>query len=166
MSIHVMKKTLTLFVALLISHLVIAQDSYLKITGVVTKENKTALDSCWIKIKKNDVFVDSVLTDASGRFEFDSLAVNHFYEIHFSKATYSYKFVQVDMNGVDAEEYTKFPVDIDMALFSTVYIVDRKINFMKTSPVAKGFYNPKTYKIEWNGAYFLEMKNKIEEAKK
>lgn len=161
-----MKKLLVLFGFILLSQFVMAQDSYLKIYGKVTKEDESALDSCWVKIKKDAVFVDSVLTSASGKFEFDSLAVNHTYEIHFSKEIYSYKFVEIDMNGVDFEEYTKFPVEIQMALFSTAYIVDRKIEFLKTTPVAKGFYNPKTYKIEWNGAYFLEMKNKIEEAKK
>lgn len=161
-----MKKLLTLFTFFCLSQIVVAQDSYLKISGKVTKEDESALDSCWVKIKKDAVFMDSVLTNGNGKFEFDSLTVNHTYEIHFVKDLYSYKFVQIDMNGVDAEEYTKFPVDIQMALFSTIYIVDRKINFLTSEPVAKGFFNPKTITIEWDGAYFLEMKNKIEEAKK
>lgn len=161
-----MKKLFYLFTFLLLTNFVTAQDSYLKISGKVTKEDESALDSCWVKIKKDAVYIDSTLTTGNGKFEFDSLTVNNIYEIHFVKDLYSYKFVQINMNGVDAEEYTKFPIDIQMALFSTIYIVDRKINFLKSEPVAKGFFNPKTITIEWDGAYFLEMKNKIEEAKK
>lgn len=161
-----MKKLLTFFAFLCLSQLVIAQDSYIKVYGKVSKEDESALDSCWVKIKKDNVFVDSILTRVNGKFVFDSLAVNHKYEIHFTKDLYSYKFVEIDMNGVDAEEYTLFPIEMSMALFSTAYIVDRKINFLKSEPVAKGFFNPKTITIEWDGAYFLKMKNKIEEAKK
>lgn len=161
-----MKNLFLSFILILAVNLCYGQQSYLNLIGKVTNEKEIAIDSCWIKIKKDAIFIDSVLTKPNGKFAFDSLVTGHIYQIHFSANTYSYKIVSIDLTKAPENDYTKFPVIIDMSLFSTKYILDRKIEFLKTEPVAKGFYNDKIDNIEWDGAYFLKMKTKVEEAKK
>lgn len=143
-----------------------AQDSRLYLKGKVEIETKEPLMNCHLQLFMDDNLVKVDTTGPSGMFKFDSLEVGHVYDLYFEAEGYSLKFVRIDTKEIDKKEMTKFPMVIDMALFSTAGIKPEKLYFLQSEPYAVAKYNKEKDNIEWDLIYLDKMKKKVEEVRK
>ena len=143
-----------------------SQDSRLYLKGKVEIETKEPLLNCHLQLFMDDNLVKVDTTGPSGMFRMDSLEVGHVYDLYFEADGYSLKFVRIDTKKIDPKGLTKYPMIIDMALFSTSGIKPEKLYFLQTEAYAVAKYNKEKDNIEWDLIYLEKMKKKVEEVRK
>jgi hypothetical protein len=158
-------KILTLFF-LLTSFASFSQDSHVVIKGKVENELKEQLMNCNLQLFKDDNLVKVDTTGPSGMYHIDSLYVGHVYDLFFEAEGYSLKFVRIDVKDADRNDLIRFPLELNMALFSTAGIHESKLYFLQSEPYAIARYNKETKTIEWDMAYLEKMKKKVEAVRK
>lgn len=151
--------TISLLFACLISF---SQNSHVVIKGKVENELKEQLMDCNLQVFKDDALIMVDTTGPSGMFKFDSLYVGHVYDIYFEAEGYSLKFVRIDVKDADLKELVRYPVEINMALFSTEGIKPEKLYFLQSEPYAIMKYNKTTGSIEYDKVYLEKMKKKVD----
>jgi hypothetical protein len=154
----------TLFSLLLFSVSIFAfsQDSHVYIKGAVENETKEKIMGCNLQLFQDDRLIKTDTTGPSGMFKFDSLAVGHTYDLYFESAGYSLKFVRIDVTKADPKDLTRFPLEINMALFSTEGLNMEKLSFLQSEPYAIARYNKTIDNIEWDTVYLEKMKKKVD----
>lgn len=160
-----MKKQLFTLAFLLTFFISFSQNSHVVIKGKVENELKEQLSKCNLQVFKDDNLVKVDTTGAEGTFTFDSLYVGHVYDLYFVAEGYSIKFVRIDVKESNLKDLIRFPLELDMALFSTVGINLAKLEFMQIEPYAVAKYNKATQTIEWDLEYLEKMKKKVEAAR-
>lgn len=151
--------TFSLLFSVLVSY---AQNSHLFIKGTVENELKEPLMGCNLQVFKDDNLIMVDTTGPSGMFKFDSLYVGHVYDLYFEMEGYSLKFVRIDMKDANPKDLTRFPLEINMALFSTKDIKPESLYFLQSKPYAQAKYVKSIDKIEWDLIYLEKMKKEIE----
>lgn len=139
-----------------------SQNSHVVIKGKVENELKEQIMNCNLQVFKDDNLVMVDTTGPSGMFKFDSLYVGHVYDIYFESEGYSLKFVRIDVKDANLNDLIRFPLELNMALFSTIGINEAKMHFMQSEPYAIAKYNKATQTIEWDMAYLEKMKKKVD----
>jgi hypothetical protein len=92
--------------------------------------------------------------------------VGHVYDLFFEAEGYSLKFVRIDVKDASLEDLIRFPIELNMALFSTTGIHESKLYFLQSEPYAIAKYNKETQTIEWDMAYLEKMKKKVDAVRK
>lgn len=161
-----MKKHLLTFGFLFIYLFSFSQESHVVIKGKVENELKEQLMNCNLQLFKDDNLVKVDTTGPSGMYHIDSLYVGHVYDLFFEAEGYSLKFVRIDVKDASLEDLIRFPLELNMALFSTVGIHESKLYFLQSEPYAIAKYNKETQTIEWDLAYLEKMKKKVDSVRK
>jgi hypothetical protein len=139
-----------------------SQNSHVVIKGKVENELKEQIMNCNLQVFKDDNLVMVDTTGPSGMFKIDSLYVGHVYDIYFEAEGYSLKFVRIDVRDAVLRDLIRFPLELNMALFSTEGIPESKLYFLQSEPYAMAKYNKETNTIEWDMTYLEKMKKKVE----
>jgi hypothetical protein len=140
-----------------------SQNSHVVIKGKVENELKEHIAKCNLQVFKDDNLVKVDTTGTAGTFTFDSLYVGHVYDLYFEAEGYSLKFVRIDVKEASLYHLTRFPLELNMALFSTAGINEAKLHFLQSEPYAIAKYNKATQTIEWDMAYLEKMKKKVDD---
>ena len=154
----------TLFLVFLFTYS-FAQESQLFIKGKVDNDIKEPLSGCNNQLFQDDNLIKMITADSSGRFNLDSLPVGHIYDLFFEAENYALKFVRIDVKSADPKDMVKFPLEINMALFSTIGVKPEKLYFLQSEPYAIARYNSVIENIEWDAAYLEKMKKKTDQAR-
>ena len=139
-----------------------SQNSHVVIKGKVENELKEQISKCNLQVFKDDNLVKVDTTGAGGTFTFDSLYVGHVYDLYFEAEGYSLKFVRIDVKEASLNHLIRFPLELNMALFSTAGINEAKLHFMQSEPYAIAKYNKANQTIEWDLEYLEKMKKKVD----
>ena len=142
-----------------------SQNSHVAIKGKVENEWKEKISKCHLQVFKDDKLVKADTTEIEGTFAFDSLYVGHVYDIYFEAESHSLKFVRIDVKEASLNHLIRFPLELNMALFSTAGINLTKLEFMQIEPYAIAKYNKATQTIEWDLEYLEKMKKKVDAAR-
>jgi len=157
-----MKKHIFTFCFLVSSLISFSQNSHVFVKGKVENELKEQIMNCNLQVFKDDNLVMVDTTGPSGMFKFDSLYVGHVYDLYFEAEGYSLKFVRIDVKDAVLRDLIRFPLELNMALFSTEGIPESKLYFLQSEPYAIAKYNKESKTIEWDLNYLEKMKKKVE----
>lgn len=157
-----MKRHILTFGLLLTFLMSFSQNSHVVIKGKVENELKEHIANCNLQVFKDDNLVMVDTTKSDGTYIFDSLYVGHVYDLYFEAEGYSLKFVRIDVKEASLDHLIRFPLELNMALFSTVGINEAKMHFMQSEPYAIAKYNKTTQAIEWDMTYLEKMKKKVD----
>ena len=160
-----MKKYLFTISLFFISLVSFSQNSHVFVKGKVENELKEQIMNCNLQVFKDDNLVMVDTTGPSGMFKFDSLYVGHVYDLYFEAEGYSLKFVRIDVKDAALRDLIRFPLELNMALFSTEGIQESKLYFLQSEPYAIAKYNKETKTIEWDMTYLEKMKKKVDAAR-
>jgi hypothetical protein len=157
-----MKKQLFTFGFLFTFFISFSQNSHVVIKGKIENELKEQISKCNLQVFKDDHLVKADTTDANGAFKIDSLYVGHVYDLYFEAEGYSLKFVRIDVKEANLNHLIRYPLELNMALFSTTGINEAKMHFMQSEPYAIAKYNKVNQTIEWDLEYLEKMKKKVD----
>lgn len=112
-----------------------------------------------IEVWSGNQLITTVETGPKGKYKVD-LAYYPHYTLKFGKAPYITKIVEIDTKGFDrAAEFGIVNLDLDVSLFRDEGYMG--IDFMSYTPVAKGYFNKKKGKLEWDENYSQQMTGRI-----
>ncbi len=112
-----------------------------------------------IEVWSGDQYITSIDTGPKGKYKVD-LAYFPSYTLKFGKAPYITKIIEIDTRGFSrAAEFGIVNLDLDVALFRDEGYIG--MDFMSYTPVAKGYFNKKKGKLEWDEGYSQHMIGRI-----
>lgn len=158
-----MKNLLTLVVLLLLSANVYSQTDKLTVKGKITDTSSIGLGAVKIDVFQDGKLLQTLTTASNGMYKIDSLALEHVYQLHFSKEGYCYKFAELIMKSTTEKKMEgTFPMEVNTSLFLVNKKKAKKLKFLKTEPTAKAQYNSEIDNVEWDIPYIQSMKAKID----
>lgn len=162
-----MKYFFTISILLFLSSKVFSQSDYLTLKGIATDTNDVNMGGVGVQLFQDGKLIKSHGALMSTSFEFDSLELEHVYQVHFSKKGYSYKIAEINMKSLPGEKLSgNFPMQLNSTLFPVTKRQAKKLKFMKTEPVAKASYSAQEGNMVWDMEYIEAMKKKIAAALK
>lgn len=160
-------KTIFTFTVLLLIQSTIHAESDVKcfnISGQVYELNladsaEKSVQKTSIEVWSGDELITTVETGAKGKYKI-GLAYYPHYTLKFGKAPYVTKIVEINTQGFGrAAEFGIVNLDLDVSLFRDEGYMG--MDFMSYTPVAKGYFNKKKGKLEWDEKYSQQMTGRI-----
>ncbi len=131
--------------------------------SVKSQEDKKKIVGAKINVYRNGSKVETVTTDAKGKFKI-SLNPDGMYKLEFSNSGYVTKRLEINTKNVppaDGEGGFEFPME--MVLFPELEGLDVSI---LNKPIAKLYYNPKSFIFDFDKDYTNSIKAEIERLQK
>lgn len=113
-----MKNVVTLVVLLFLTANVFSQSNKLTVKGNISDTSNIGLAAVKVDIYQDGKLIQTKTTASNGMYKIDSLALEHVYQLHFSKEGYCYKFAELTMKSTTEKKMEgTFPMEVNTSLF-------------------------------------------------
>ncbi|MDF1672331.1 MAG: hypothetical protein P1U41_02435, partial [Vicingaceae bacterium] len=151
-----------LLIFILLPFMVNAQDenaNKLLLTGEVTDYfTEDALPGISVKLMSNGSYVNNVITDGKGGYEF-YLDFEKNYTVLYEKAGYESKKIEISTKGVPPDNRKKLA---DLFVEMTLFKKDKDLNVsFLSNPIGKSKYDSRTGEIDWDMGYTAPISGKL-----
>jgi tetratricopeptide (TPR) repeat protein len=154
-----MKQMLLLVAFLLISICSFSQQSVYIFGVVKNTDTRKKMQSVNVELLKDGALVDSYLTTASGKFEFD-LDFGFKYDVRFSQNGFVTKFLTFNTNKVPEEATAQgFSYSFEMSLFEKIEGIN--IEILK-KPIGVIIYDPEIQDFNYDLAYTQSIHEEVD----
>lgn len=112
-----------------------------------------------------EVFVDGAkvaqdTTTSSGKYKLKKVPYSSVYHLVYKHPDFLTKVVEVDVSQFAKENTQQLGLDINVVLYRNNNYIG--VNFLKTKPFGKGYYDVKKKQIIWDEAYTEELRYRLD----